>query len=153
MSMPYMTAQVSNAMTELKKMGPPIAPALVKHLNDDRYSFSDIVAAWVNYNVGHAVIEILCDGHYMYGGYKFRKTPSGSAVYLSFENYLLAKDPVKWAEWAKTRTQLEIQNDFIDWCVKKEHERGFVDAAQEREVLGAYEQGRKEAQKDYAKQN
>jgi hypothetical protein len=134
-------------------MGPAIAPALVKHLRDDRYSFSDISAAWNNYQVSDAIIEILCDRHLMYSGYKFRKTPSGPEPYLSFHGYLRAKGPEKWADWAKSRTQIEIQTDFIDWCVNKEEERGFIDATQKRQILDIYNRAREEVQKEYAKQH
>ena len=60
---PYMTAEVGNAIVKLKAMGPDIFPALVKHLKDDRYSFSDISAAWLNFTVGDAITEVLSDGH------------------------------------------------------------------------------------------
>ncbi|HEY2083910.1 MAG TPA: hypothetical protein VGI88_14095 [Verrucomicrobiae bacterium] len=146
----YTTLQVSNAIAKLKMMGPPIFPALVKHLRDDRYSYSDVVAAWDNFTVGDAVCEVLSDGHYMYGGYKFRKTPTGGDSYLSFKDYLNAKDPEKWAEWAKDKTRLNIQMDFIDWCVAKENERGFVDEAQKKELLGIYEAERKRVREEYA---
>jgi hypothetical protein len=150
-NLPYMTPQVSNAMAKLKAMGPSIYPALIKHLRDDRYSYSDIVAAWDNYTVGDAVIEIVSDGHYMWNGYKFRKTPSGTGLLLSFKEYLMAKEPEKWAEWAKSKTKLDIQMDFIDWCVGKEKARGFVDTAQEKELLKTYQQARDEVRKQYSK--
>ena len=150
MPMPYMTLQVSNALVKLKKLGPPIFPALIKHLRDDRYSYSAISAAWDNWTVGDAIIEVLSDGHGMYGGYKARRTPSGWATLLSFEDNLKAKDPEKWAEWAKNKTRLEIQLDFIDWCVEKEKERGFIDEAQKKDLMQTYERGRERAQKEYA---
>jgi hypothetical protein len=145
MAVPYMTPQVSNAIVKLKDMGPGIFPALVKHLTDDRYSYSDIVACWENRTVGDAVLDVLSDGHYMVSGYKFRKTPSGSATYLSFKDYLYARDPEKWASWASTRTRLDIQLDIIDWCISKEHERGFTDEAQRKKVLANYDRARKDA--------
>jgi hypothetical protein len=148
--MPYMTPQVSNALARLKAMGPTIFPNLVKHLGDDRYSYSFIVAAWLNYKVRDAVIEVFADGHNMHSGYKFRKTPSGSAFYVSFEDYLKAKEPEKWAEWAKSRTRLEIQTDFIDWCVQIENQRGFTDDEQRKRVLGNYENARTRVREEYS---
>lgn len=147
---PYVTAQVSNAVAQLKAMGPPIFPALVKHLRDDRYSFSCISAAWDNRTVGDAVVEVLSDRHHMYSGYKGRKTPSGFAVYLSFDAYLQDKRPEKWAEWAKDRTRLEIQLDFIDWCVAQEKARGFTDADQEKKLLERYQRARETVRKEYS---
>jgi len=149
-AVPYMTSQVSNALVSLKAMGPAIFPALVKHLRDDRYSFSDISAAWDNLSVGDAVVEILSDGHEMFSGYKARKTPSGSAVYLSFRNYLNAQEPEKWADRAKSKTRLEIQFDFIDWCVLKEKERGFLDEAQRKHILDRYDEAREQVRKQYS---
>jgi len=146
----YMTLQVSNAIARLKQMGPSIFPALMKHLHDDRYSYSIVVEAWNNETVGNAVVEVLCDGHYMYSGYKWRDTASGSGVYLSFPDYLKAKDPEKWAEWAKDKTKLEIQLDFIDWCVAKENERGFVGEAQKKKLLDTYQQAREKVKKEYS---
>ncbi len=150
MAVPYMTAQVSNALVQLKAMGTPIFPALVTHLRDDRYSFSITVAAWENLKVGDAVMEILSDGHDMFGGYKFRKAPSGFEVYLSFNDYLQARGPEKWADWAKNKTRLEVQLDFIDWCVSKEKERGFTDESQRKQVLDTYNRAREEVRKEYS---
>lgn len=149
-SAPYMTTQVSNAIVALKAMGPGIFPALVKHLRDDRYSFSEIFAAWDNLSVGQAVMEVLSDGHQMFSGYKSRKTPSGSAGYLSFASYVHAHEVDKWATWAKDKTRLAIQLDFIDWCVGKETERGFVDEAQRKRTIDTYEQARQKVRKQYS---
>lgn len=150
MALPYMTAQVSNAIVRLKAMGPAIFPALVTHLRDDRYSFSDIIAAWDNLKVRDAVVEVLCDGHYMFSGYKFRDTPSGTVFYLSFGHYLHAKEPAKWAQWAKAKSRLAILNDFIDWCISKEEERGFTDENQRNKLLARYAKAREEVRKEYS---
>src|SRR5439155_26593155 len=121
----YCTPEVGADIKSLKEMGPTVFPALVKHLGDDRYSYSGVVAAWGNYNVGAAIVEVLCDGHYMHSGYKSRDTPSGSGGgYLSFDGYLRARAPEAWADWARSRSRLDIQMDFIDWCIEKENERG-----------------------------
>jgi hypothetical protein len=148
----YSTPEVESAIKSLKEMGPKVFPALVKHLGDDRYSYSGVVAAWDNYNVGDAVVEVLDDGHYGYSGYKYRKTPSHSdGGYLSFDLYLRARRAEEWAEWAKTKSRLEIQMDFIDWCIVKENERGYIDEAQKKEVLEQYESARQEVKKEYSK--
>ena len=150
MAVPYMTPQVSNAIATLKMMGTTIFPALVKHLVDDRYSFSTIVAAWDNCTVGDAVLEVLSDGHQMFSGYKSRKTPSGSAVYLSFRAYLRDREPEKLAAWAKDRNRLEIQLDFIDWCVAKEEKRGFIDEAQRKHLIERYAEAREQVRNEYS---
>jgi hypothetical protein len=146
----YITPEVEAAMKELKSLGPTAFPALAKHLGDERYSYSGVVAAWLNYTVSHAVVEVLCDGHYMHSGYKWRKTPSGGDGYLSFEGYLRARGYQAWPEWARTRTRLEIQMDFIDWCVAEEEKRGFTDEDQRKHVLGIYASARDRVRKEYS---
>jgi hypothetical protein len=148
----YVAPQVEGAMKELKAMGPSVFPALAKHLGDDRYSYSGVVAAWENYTVSDAVVEVLCDGHYMHSGYKWRTTPSGGEGYLSFNDYLKARGYETWPEWARTRTRIEIQNDFIDWCIAAENARGYVDDAQRGKVLNTYEEARQRVRKQYSEQ-
>ena len=148
----YATPEVTNALKSLKEMGPAAFPALVKHLKDDRYSYSGEVAAWVNFSVGDAIVEILDDGHYMHNGYKSRETPSGSnGMLLSFKDYLKARDAEAWAEWAKSKSRLEIQMDFIDWCIEKENERGYIDEAQKKRILDNYEGARQRVKKAYGR--
>ena len=147
----YSTPEVEAAFTSLKEMGPAVFPALVKHLGDDRYSYSGVVAAWLNFRVGDAVIEVLDDGYYMHSGYKYRETPSKSGGgYLSFKQYLDARGAEAWAEWAKSKSRLQIQMDFIDWCIVKENERGYIDEAQKKQVLGNYEAARQRVKKEYS---
>lgn len=148
----YSTPEVEAAIKSLKEMGPTIFPALVKHLGDDRYSYSGVVAAWLNFRVGDAIVEILDDGHYMHSGYKYRKNPSGSGgAYLSFDGYLEAHGAEAWAEWAKSKSRLDIQMDFINWCINKENERGFIDEAQKKDIIGNYESARQRVKNEYSK--
>jgi len=147
----YSTPEVEAAINSLKKMGPVVFPALVRHLGDDRYSYSFVSAAWLNERVGDAVVEVLDDGHYMYSGYKGRDTPSHSGGgYLSFGDYLRACGAEAWAEWAKSKSRLEIQLDFIDWCIVQENERGYVDEAQKKQILETYEAARQRVKKEYS---
>jgi uncharacterized protein YdeI (BOF family) len=150
MAVPYMTSQVSNALVMLKALGPAIFPALVKHLRDDRYSFSDISGPWENFTVGDAVVEVLSDGDEMFSEYKART--SRWAVYLSFKSYHSVKDPEKWAERAKSKTRLEIQLDFLDWFFFKEtkKKRGFVEEAQGKDIVDRYEGAWQEVRKQYS---
>ena len=146
----YMTPEVEAATKQLKRMGPPIFPALVKHLRDDRYSYSAISAAWENCSVGDSVVDILSDGHYMHSGYKARKTPAGFAACLSFKDYLQARGPEAWAEWAKTKTRLQVQLDFIEWCIKEEQERGFTDEGQRKGIPSMYESAKERVTKEHS---
>jgi hypothetical protein len=148
----YSTPEVATAITKLRRMGPPIFPELIKHLGDDRYSYSGDSDAWLNFTVSDAVIEILDDGYSMHSGYKSRQTPSGSGnLYLSFDDYLTARGAEDWAKWAKSKTRLEIQMDFIDWCIKKENERGYINKEQEKQILGIYEAARARVKEAYSK--
>lgn len=148
----YATAEVVASIKRLKELGPPIFPALVKHLYDNRYSYSMVVEAWVNCSVGDAIVEVLDDDHPMHCGYKWRDTPSGNGGgYLSFGHYLKDRDAAVWAEWAKTKSRLEIQLDFIDWCVRKENERGYVSDKQKADLLARYENARDKMKKLYSK--
>lgn len=148
----YCTPEVDAAITKLRSMGPPIFPELIKHLGDDRYSYSGDSDAWLNFTVNDAIIEILDDGYFMHSGYKSRKTPSGAGNnYLAFDDYLAAHGAKEWAKWAKNKTRLEIQMDFIDWCIKKENERGYVDKAQKKQILGLYEAARGCVKEAYSK--
>ena len=149
----YITPEVETAIKELKAMGPTAFPALAKHLGDDRYSYSGVVAAWVNYRVSDAIVEILCDGHFMHSGYKWRETPSGGAAYLSFDAYLRARGYEVWPQWAKNRTRLEIQEDFIDWCIAQENARGYVDEAQRKHTLDIYEKARQSVRREYSERS
>lgn len=146
----YCTPEVAAAFRSLRELGPTAFPDLVQHLHDDRYSYSDVTAAWDNHSVGDAIIELFCDGHYMHSGYKSRETPAHSdGTYLSFAQYLKSKNAETWANWAKNRTRLEIHNDFVDWCISKENERGWLSEQQREEVLGNYESNRTFVSKEY----
>jgi hypothetical protein len=146
----YATPEVEAAIQKLKQMGPSIFPALVKHLRDDRYSYSESTEAWTNFSVRDAVVEILCDRYTMQCGYKARNTPNGSAGALFFEDYLEVRGAEQWAEWAKEKSRLDIQMNFIDWCVEQENKRGYVDEAQKKEVLVRYEGARGRVRKEYS---
>lgn len=150
----YRTPEVKRAIEALKALGPPIFTNVLVHLHDDRYCFSDIVAAWNNCTVGEAImIEIFADGHVMHSGYKFRKTPNGSANYLDFSTWVKEIEETKWAHWASSKTRLEIQTSFIDWCVKKETERGFIDEKQKTQILKRYEEAKRTMAEQYATKN
>lgn len=146
----YSTPEVEAALKGLKAMGTSVFPHLVKHMRDDRYSYSFVSAAWLNCSVAEAVVEVLCDGEYMHSGYKGRDTPKGTEPYLSFDAYLKVRTPEAWAEWAMTRTRLEIQLDFIDWSVEEENKRGYTDENQRKHVLERYEEARQSMKEHYS---
>jgi hypothetical protein len=136
----YITPQVETAMQKLAKEGPAIFPWLIKHMQDDRYSYSYWCNSWINASVGDAIIDLLSDGHSMYGG--SLKSPT-------FHDYIYSKDREKWAEWAKNKTQLEIQMDFIDWCIAQE-EKTSLTAEQRKRIVARYEDARLRVRKEYS---
>jgi hypothetical protein len=147
----YCTPEVETAIQKLRELGPPIYPELIKHLGDKRYSYSQIVAAWLNHGVSDALIVVLSDEHYMHSGYKWRDAPKGDGSYLSFEDYLRGREIEKWAQWASNKTKLEIQGDFIDWCVREEEKRGFTDESQRQRILKNYQNARVRVAEEYSK--
>jgi hypothetical protein len=131
------------AFEKLKGMGPAIFPALVKHMGDDRYSYSRVVQAWMNITVGDSVIELLSNFDDSGSWYLFREGPGGKSFsYPSFRDYLCAQGPDDWATWAKNKTMEEIGIAFIDWCIGFENRRGYISAAQKEEILKKYEDNR-----------
>lgn len=135
----YITPEVEAAIEKLKQKGPEIYPALVKHLRDDRYSFSGIYAAWNNRTVGNAVEEVLSDFPHPHGEYKWRDAANGKgAGFPQFLEYLNEIGAERWAAWAASRTKHEIQLVFVDWCLAEETRRGFVDDKQREHILGLY---------------
>ena len=72
---------------------------------------------------------------------------------LTFKDYLTARGAEAWAEWAKSKSRLEIQMDFIDWCIMKENERGYVDEGQKKQILEHYEAARQRVRKEYSGQD
>jgi len=52
-----------------------------------------------------------------------RDTPTAPVTAPNFYDYFRDKGPAKWAEWAKNKTRVEIQMNFIDWCIAREQRR------------------------------
>jgi hypothetical protein len=75
----YATPEVTNAIALLKEKGPAIFPKLIRHLYDDRYSYSNMgpmLPCWENYSVGQVIAYIFWDGEEFHAGYKFRHGPN-----------------------------------------------------------------------------
>jgi hypothetical protein len=146
----YETPEVRHAKALLKQRGPSIFPQLIQHLHDDRYCYSGIVQAVANYTVGEVILDLVCDSEdsgpvYMEG----RASLTGRCEFLTFSQYIKEKKDSQWAEWAKSKTRLQIQLDFIDWCVATEEKRGFVDAEQRAKLLLRYEEKRERMKRKY----
>jgi hypothetical protein len=136
----YIHPQVEKAREQLVAMGTEIYPALVKHLDDDRYSYSGVYAAWVNHSVGQMIVDIMATGIEPHmGSYKSRQNPNGYNGPPSFEQ--MAKELGgfdKYASQAKGRSKVELQREYVEWHVAKERSYGFIDNEQERKVIEEY---------------
>jgi hypothetical protein len=136
----YIHPKVERARLHLVEMGTDIYPILAEHIHDDRYSYSDVSAAWINISVGQMVVEIMAEGIQPHlGSYKFRKNPKGSNGPPSFAQMVKEFGGFeKYALHAKGRSKAELRNEYVQWLVAKERNYGFIDQAQQQNVIGAY---------------
>jgi len=135
----WMDPQVANARKKLITMGTPIFPELVRHLNDQRYSYSFCYAAWVDHSVGYAVQQIMADvvgEGFSPCGYKLRENPSGWNSPPSFGEMMRETGAEKYAERAKGMTTKQAQKEYVKWYMEKEKGHGFKDKKQEQDILG-----------------
>lgn len=136
----FIHPQVAKARTQLVDLGTEIYPTLAEHINDDRYSYSGIYAAWVNHSVGRMLADIMADGIELNVGiYKSRENPSGSNGPPSFGEMVRESGGFeKYAVQAKGRSKMELRKEYLHWHIAKERSYGFLDDKQEKQVLGAY---------------
>lgn len=149
----YATAEVEEAIRKLQALGPSAFPHLLKHLDDDRYSYSDQPfisginsEGWMNHSVGEAVYGfVLTNDLDWVGGYKSREGANGQGYTpLTFEDYLKARGGLEaWVAAVKDRSRVSVFTEFIDWCVGEERKRGFESKEDEDLILGNYLKERK----------
>jgi hypothetical protein len=143
----YATAEVEAALQKLQELGPSAFPFLLKHLDDDRYSYSDEPfisgmngSGWMNHTVGEAVYLVLKNDLDWVGGYKLRDGADGRAhMPLRIEEYINTRGGLEaWVVAVKDRPRVEVFTEFIDWCMAEEKKRGFPSKKDEEWILGAY---------------
>ncbi|MEK7951423.1 hypothetical protein [Luteolibacter soli] len=154
MSGRYATAEVEASIRKLQELGPSAFPHLLKHLDDDRYSYSDqpFVSGingqgWMNHSVGEAIHEfVLTNDLAWVSGYKLRENAEGKAHHpLRIEDYIKIRGGMEaWVEAVKDRSRASVFTEFIDWCIAEEKKRGFEDKEDEEFILGRYLKKRKE---------
>lgn len=131
--------QVEAAYNRLVKMGTAIYPQLVKHLRDDRYSYSRVETAWNNYSIGDAMVEIMAEGvEVEIYRYKWRKNKTDGNGWLGFEAMGEEIGWEKYANYASTRSKPRLQKEFVQWKLNKEQEFGFANAEQEKALTTPY---------------
>ncbi len=148
----FATERVKSALKKLEEMGPPAFPYLLKHLEDERYCFSETLPSavdgggWMNETVGDAVYLVLSNEFSFVGGYKVRKGADGrSCLPLTFEEFLGARGGIEsWVASVKERSREEAFTEFIDWCIAEEGKRGFASKEDETLILSRYQEKRKE---------
>ncbi len=154
------TAEVEAAFQKLKAIAPQDYAFLLKHAYDDRYSFSVIgphgspaMSGWMNRSVGDAIDSILSNEMEWVGGYKTRKAPGGNGgPPPRFSDFIEARGGLeKWAASVAALTRVQIDLHFLDWCIRLETERGFVDEEQRKQVLERYDAKKREVQAASAK--
>jgi hypothetical protein len=151
----YATAEVETAIRKLQELGPSAFPHLLKHLDDDRYSYSDdpfisgIRSGWMNHTVGEAVDLVLTNELSWVGGYKLRGSADGKThMPLTIEDYIKTRGGMEaWVAAVKDRTRVAVFTEFIDWCVAEEKKRGFESKEDEDLILGRYLEERKKIEK------
>lgn len=148
----YATPEVEASIRKLQELGPSAFPHLLKHLDDDRYSYSDEPfisgvngSGWMNHTVGEAVDLMLTNELSWVGGYKIRDGAYGKAhMPLTIGDYIETRGGMEaWVAAVKDRSRVEVFTEFIDWCVAEEKKRGFPNKEDEERVLGVYLKKRK----------
>ena len=154
------TVEVEAAFQKLKAIAPRDYAFLLKHAYDDRYSFSVIaphasptMSGWMNHSVGGAIDRILSNDMEWVGGYKTREAPGGKGgPPPQFSDFIEARGgPEKWVASVAPLTRVQIDLQFLDWCVRLEMERGFIDDEQRKWVLERYEAEKREVHAASAK--
>jgi hypothetical protein len=153
----YATSEVEASIRKLQELGPSAFPHLLKHLDDDRYSYSDQPfisgirgGGWMNHTVGEAVDLVLTNELSWVGGYKIRDGADGKAhMPLTIEDYIETRGGMEaWVAAVKDRSRVAVFSEFIDWCVAEEKKRGFESKEDEDLILGRYLDERKKIEED-----
>ena len=122
--------RVSAARDRLKEMGPVAFPDLVACSDDTRYSFSRVVAAWVNHSVGQACFEIIAEQiDHVPGRSGYKDNPE----YIYHVSRTIGLK--KWWARNKHRALRDLQIESVRWTIAQEKARGFPDDARRRQVL------------------
>ncbi|MBB6430953.1 hypothetical protein [Algisphaera agarilytica] len=133
--------RIWNAKDQLKSLGLNAFPALVNAIDDERYSYSGVYAAWRNHSVGDACFFIIQSQVEYYGyGYKSRQAPSTGSTAPSFTkpSYLYAMRNHGLEAWWEERKYLslqELQIEALEWTIEQEVSAGFTNPEQKKIIL------------------
>lgn len=148
-------ARVRAARERLEQLGTAAFPALIEAQDDERYSYSQVVAAWNNWSVGAACYLILKRQIETYRyGYKSRSLPDGGSLkkpsYLAQVAGTVGLDA--WWEQRKDRNLRELQTEAVQWTIEREKAAGFVDVQQQQEILVPLQARLRELQQEAVEQ-
>lgn len=143
---PYATERVKNALPKLEEMGPAAFPFLAKHVDDDRYCFTERPLSgisndsWNNCSVGEAVYRVIAMGLSFAGGYKFREGLDGKGFApLGIGDYIEAQGGLEtWAPTVAKKSKAEVAREVIEWCIEEEKKRGFASKEDEAKLIERY---------------
>lgn len=138
----FATREVADARLKISALAYEQLPALLVHLDDDRYSYSYISAAWYNETVGGTIMGILESelGVPLMQKAGVRECENGLFKQPRLQDYLHLIELSDWPRFIKSKNQREFRRDFIRWCVDREREAGFKDRKQELYVLRYYQE-------------
>jgi hypothetical protein len=123
----------------LRSMGITAFPALVAAIDDKRYSFSRVYAAWRNLTVGDACFDIL-ESQVDYDGFGYKSRHGAGGRDSVKPQYLWnIRTDGKLKEWwaqGKSRSLAELQIESLRWTIAREQAIGFVSEEQRTQVLG-----------------
>lgn len=141
-----MSDDVNETIIKLRSIGPKIYPFLLKHLNDDRYSYSEefiFKVGWegiINITVGGVIEKDIFYHNLELYLYRERKDRNGKIVHQpNYLGYVASKGDInKWIETIKDQPRSKIEIDFFDWCIAYEKKRGFSSKKKEVDLLSRY---------------
>lgn len=145
----HATPQVESAIQRLHQLPPSTFPALVKHLDDKRYSHSiphpssvGTELNWLHQSVGNTIYSALSNNCQFVGGYKSRQGADAKTYHpLHFSDYLETQGGIeKWAHKVSTLTRQQAYTPFLDWCITQENKRGYTTQNQKTQILTRLQQ-------------
>jgi hypothetical protein len=146
--------RVFEAWQKLRSLGLDAFPAVIKRLDDDRYSFTND-GAWVkeNWTVGRACADIICGHLQPFGTLPYARGNKGdSRPFVLRPSYCaehgLSSPELAAAWWSKNKDKklLELQIEAIEWTIAEESKSTrFSD--DERKYMAEYLKDAQKAEK------
>jgi len=133
--------RVWRAQAKIRALGIRAFPALVAHLEDKEYSYTEEYSKLVSFSAGHAcyrLIEAQVDiagAAHQFKDRKPQKTMYDGSFYYTILHNKYDGSVINWWEANKHRSLEDIQLESVEWLIGKEKELGFINPEQEQKVL------------------